>query len=237
MIGILVLLLLSWALLRWRDMPFTALGIDKPRRRTVEFAAGFAFLGAVQAVRLLGWAALGEFRWEPVPGYGLVELSVVMYPLLKSVLFEELLFRGALLVLAIRALGEFRGIALNAVAFGVYHWFSYGILGQVMPMVWVFTLTASAGLLFAAAFARSGSIILPIGLHLGTNTITAAVFSQGPWGTQWLEPVPAPSDTSVVAMLGLNLLWPIGCSLLAVAALYRLYPRSSVAPSRRPPRS
>ncbi len=51
---------------------------------------------------------------------------------INSVLFEELLFRGYLLYKAIEWLGARKGCFLSAIAFGVYHWFSYGVIGNVI---------------------------------------------------------------------------------------------------------
>src|SRR6185436_17430227 len=60
---------------------------------------------------------------------------------LKSVLFEELLFRGALLYIAIQRLGRKVACIISAVAFGIYHWFSYGVFGDPMQMIYIFIIT------------------------------------------------------------------------------------------------
>jgi membrane protease YdiL (CAAX protease family) len=108
------------------------------------------------------------------------------YWTLKSVIFEELVFRGILLVLAIRFLGKYPACLLLAIIFGVYHWFSYGVLGNIIPMIHVFVITGVAGFMFAYAFAKTGSLYLPVALHLGWNLVTIIVFSEGPIGNQLL---------------------------------------------------
>jgi membrane protease YdiL (CAAX protease family) len=53
---------------------------------------------------------------------------------LDSVVHEELLFRGCLLYRAVRWLGPWRAVWLDAAAFGIHHWFSDGVLGQPVAM-------------------------------------------------------------------------------------------------------
>jgi hypothetical protein len=53
-------------------------------------------------------------------------------------------------------------------------------------MVIVFLMTAIVGLSWAFAFAKTGSLYLPIGLHFGWNYIQTVVFSNGYYGQQIL---------------------------------------------------
>ncbi len=103
---------------------------------------------------------------------------------IKSVLFEELIFRGALLFIVIRKIGEVKACFLSAVCFGIYHWFSFGAFGNPVQMVFIFFMTGIAGLAFAFAFAKTKSLYFPIGLHLGWNLCTNILFSNGPMGQQ-----------------------------------------------------
>ncbi len=99
-----------------------------------------------------------------------------------SVLFEELIFRGALLYIAIKKLGVAKACIISAVGFGVYHWFSYNVFGNPLMMVIIFLMTATVGLSWAFAFAKTGSLYLPTGLHLGWNLFSTVVFSNGIFG-------------------------------------------------------
>lgn len=98
----------------------------------------------------------------------------------KSVLTEELLFRGALLFILIERIGARNGIIISAVAFGIYHWFSFGIFGNIVPMFFVFIGTGLMGYAWALAFSKTKSIFLPLGLHLGWNFTFNTIFSKGP---------------------------------------------------------
>ncbi len=71
---------------------------------------------------------------------------------------------------------------ISAIAFGIYHWFSFGIFGSVIPMFFVFIGTGLMGYAWALAFSKTNSIFMPIGLHLGWNFTFNTFFSKGPLG-------------------------------------------------------
>lgn len=187
MIGILVELLASWLLLWIYDRKSLAvLGFGFSKNRLYNFSFGFLISSVCCAVYFLAIIKLSKSTLtfnENFDGKQFLESS---WWTLKSVLFEELVFRGALLYIAIQKLRIRLACIVSAIAFGIYHWFSYGIFGQPIQMMYVFILTGIAGLMFAYAFAKTKSLYLPIGLHLGWNLITIVVFSQGPLGHQLL---------------------------------------------------
>lgn len=72
---------------------------------------------------------------------------------------------------------------VSAIAFGMYHWFSYEMFGRgVIPMTHVFLLTSAGGWMFAYTFAKTRSILAPLGLHFGWIVMSIVVFSAGPLG-------------------------------------------------------
>jgi Type II CAAX prenyl endopeptidase Rce1-like len=75
-----------------------------------------------------------------------------------------------------------KSILISAIAFGIDHWFSYGVLVNVMTMILVFIGTGLMGYAWAWAFSKTKSILLPFGLHLGWNFIYNTVFWKGPFG-------------------------------------------------------
>ncbi|MFD1079714.1 CPBP family intramembrane glutamic endopeptidase, partial [Longispora fulva] len=95
-------------------------------------------------------------------------------------------FRGALLYMAIHILGKRNAMWLSAIVFGIFHWFSYNIFGDIVQMIYVFLLTGVSGYVFAYAYTETGSLYLPIGLHFGWNLLSIVIFSQGPLGEQLL---------------------------------------------------
>lgn len=221
MIG-LILVGISWALLRAEGRGLAVLGFDQPRRRLREFALGFVVLGAFAAVQQLGYSLSTGDAFVVNPK---LEVSAWLDGLrftVNSVLYEELLFRGYLLYQAIRWLGATRAVLLDAAAFGVYHWFSYGVIGDPVTMAFVFVLTGMYGLMWAQAFAATGSVAAPIGLHFGWNAVSYLGFSAGPLvGAGLLAPA------SGVAQLQAGG-WPwlalsVGLPLLATLVVLRYF--------------
>lgn len=186
MLGIIVELLLSWILL-WllQKQSLTVLGIFPTRRRIRALILGFVFAGMINAVYHIAtaWAVRDPWQWSA--GFTVRHFFSGFWWVLKSVLFEELLFRGALLYLLIKYIGAHKACWMAAIAFGIYHWFSYGAFGNPARMAIVFLITGLAGLMYAYAFSRTGSLYLPVALHLGWNLVNIVVFSNGPLGRQW----------------------------------------------------
>lgn len=183
MIGILVTLAISWILLYlFEKKSILSLGFLPITKRLKQLMIGFLITAilcfSVQSLEALLKSSnivlneklnasqfLSMFWWD-----------------LKSVLTEELVFRGALLFILIRRFGSERGILVSAIAFGVYHWFSFGIFGNLIPMLFVFIGTGLMGYAWALAFSKTQSVFMPLGLHLGWNFTFNTVFSKGPLG-------------------------------------------------------
>ncbi|MEM9313269.1 MAG: CPBP family intramembrane glutamic endopeptidase [Pseudomonadota bacterium] len=198
MLGFIVALFLSWLLLKFTVRePVTVLGIIPNPRRMLEFLVGLGFLAAVGLINFLWQAHFKEISYQPNPNYGLGEMLRGAYVILKGVVFEEVAFRGALLYLLIRYLGIVKACLLSSLVFGVYHWFSYEVLGErLILMIYILLVTGAGGWMFAFAFAKTRSMFAGTGLHLGWNLVAAIVFSAGPVGDQWLLPQGDPVQTS-----------------------------------------
>lgn len=96
---------------------------------------------------------------------------------LKGVFLEELIFRGLLFYLLIEKIGFKKAIWISSVAFGIYHWFSYGLMGQPVKMLITLISTGSVGYVLGAAFHYSKNLYLPIALHFGYNFSKMILFS------------------------------------------------------------
>ncbi|MFT4576542.1 MAG: membrane protease YdiL (CAAX protease family) [Polaribacter sp.] len=183
MIGILIAIAISWLLLYLIEKKnILALRLLPKTKRLKQFSTGFLITAMLCVLvqylesylksstwilneNLTSGIALKSFWWD-----------------FKSVLTEELIFRGALLYILIEKIGSRKSILISAIAFGIYHWFSYGVLGNLMAMILVFIGTGLMGYAWAWAFSKTKSMMLPFGLHLGWNFIYNTVFSKGPLG-------------------------------------------------------
>jgi uncharacterized protein len=187
MIGVLVQLAISWLIVYFIEKKHLGvLGLKPNRTRLIDF---FLFLLLAGACCSLGFVLKMIFLdqyWQVNPEITLKLIAEGIWWNINSVLFEELIFRGVLLFIAIQRLGERNGILLSGIAFGIYHWFSFNAFGNIPNMIFIFVYTGVMGLVFAYAFAKSGSLYIPVAIHLGWNVVQQVVFSTGPIGDQLL---------------------------------------------------
>lgn len=186
MAGILVQLALSWLLL-WlvEKKDLAVLGLWPLPARLWQGLAGLLVAAACCTLYYMGYVTGLPNRWAVNEAFTTSMLAGSAWYTLKSVLFEELLFRGALLYLLLQRLKALYACLISAIAFGVYHWFTMGF-GNPLHMLLIFITTGIWGFMLAMAYARTRSLYLPIGLHLGWNFVNMVIFSQGPLGPQYL---------------------------------------------------
>ena len=147
----------------------------------------------------------------------------------KSVLFEEFIFRGILFYILIKKIGTTRAILISGIAFGIYHWFSHELWGNPQQMAMEFVATGSMGLVLAYGYAKSFSLYIPIAIHLGWNIIQMVVFSGNTIGNQLLvEVMPRPVVTISYFSYFTMLLLPLLSCLLINAWLLRKYKQVQV---------
>lgn len=183
MLGILAAIAISWLLLYVIEKKsILALGLLPVDERLKQFLIGFLITGILCLLVQYLESYLKSSSWvlnENITG-GTILRS--FWWDLKSVLTEELIFRGAILYILIQKIGPQKSILISAIAFGIYHWFSYGVIGNLIAMVLVFIGTGLMGYAWAWAFSKTKSIMLPLGLHLGWNFIHNTIFSKGSLG-------------------------------------------------------
>ena len=179
MIGIIVQLAISWLLI-WivEKKNLSVLGFRPTKQRALDFGLFFIITATCAASGFLIRMYFGE-RWELNPVFTLKLLAEGLWYNIKSVLFEELIFRGVIFYILIKRLGIIKAIIISSVAFGIYHWFSFGLIGDVKQMIIVFIITGVAGLLYAYGYAKTFSLYIPSAIHLGWNFTRNFIFSDG----------------------------------------------------------
>ncbi|MFC3194696.1 CPBP family intramembrane glutamic endopeptidase [Marinicella sediminis] len=226
MLGAVVTVLISWALLRWlTGESLNALGLSPSKQRLKELLFGLLFMAMIAVINFTWQAHFKTISYQLNPDYGLMKFLGGSLWVFNAVLFEELVFRGCLLLLLIRYLGIIRACLLSSVAFGIYHWFSYELFGsRLILLIYIFLVTGAGGWMFAYAFAKTKSLYAPVGLHLGWNMVTAMVFSAGPIGHQLLIPHGETAYSSEWVTLLFFALQTIVAPGLVTWYLYRIYP-------------
>lgn len=237
MLGILVELAISWLILRIvekKNLGVLGFYPSVPRMKTV-----FLFFLVAMACCLIGVFLRLLFFKEQYQVNPLLDPLLVWKGFwwnLKSVLYEELIFRGALLYILIRRWGRREGIIVSAVAFGIYHWFSQELFGNMPAMIFIFLVSGIMGLILAYAYVKTSSIYAATGFHLGWNFTYGFLFSKGPIGNGVfvLTPTQPVVTISYVSYYAVTLL-PIILSFLSSYLLVRRWrPFTSFSPVEAP---
>ncbi len=168
------LLVASFVMMRAAEgKPFAALGFPGGREARVDFAKGAAIGGGFIAALVVVQTLLGWLR--PVPDSGtvvgwLAQFGSLALALTIAAAVEELLLRGYPFQVLVEGAGVVLAVILTSGVFAAIH------LNN--PEVdWVALLNIGlAGVLFAAAYLRTRSLWVPIGMHWGWNFVMVALF-------------------------------------------------------------
>ena len=183
MIGILVILIISYLLLRFfAKENLLVLGVLPIGKRLKQFGIGFLLAGSLCAIMQILDAGFKGAQYQLNPQINIQRVFSAFFWDFKSVLTEELIFRGAILFLLIKRFDVQKAILISAAVFGVYHWFSVNVLGSLISLALIFLGTGLMGYVWALAYAKTESIMLPLGFHLGWNFVVNTIFSKGPLG-------------------------------------------------------
>jgi membrane protease YdiL (CAAX protease family) len=184
------LLALTWIALQLERRPLASVGLELDRRWGREFLAGvlagaaiiLATAGAVHLVSGCHWVR------SPKAGPGLLAAGAWLY--LAVAASEELLYRGYLFQRLVRGLGPGPALALGALLFAAMHGGNPGMAGATGARAGL--NLALAAVLLGLCRLRTGSLALPIGLHLGWNWTQGTLLGfgvSGLPGAGWWAPV------------------------------------------------
>jgi membrane protease YdiL (CAAX protease family) len=183
MLGIIVQLSLSWLIIWFFEKGnLSFLGFYPTSKRVLDFFLFFLITAICCSSAFLMRMYFVKEQWIFNQSLTFSQTFEAVWWNIKSVLFEELIFRGVLFYILIRKLGPTKAILISAIAFGIYHWFSQSVFGNVTQMLITFLTTGIMGLVLAYAYAKTFSLYIPCAIHLGWNLTQGFVFSQGPIG-------------------------------------------------------
>jgi membrane protease YdiL (CAAX protease family) len=164
--------------------PFRSLGFSLGVRWFRE-----AFLGVILGAIIIILVAfllrgLGAFHWMPEPGRNLKSVFIGFSFFLAVAVNEETLFRGYSFQSLVGGIGAWPSMIIFAIIFALIHLGNPGISFAVTSLKWVTLLNiALAGILQGLCYLRSGSLALPIGVHLGWNWAQGSLLGFGVSGT------------------------------------------------------
>ena len=194
MLGILVQLLLSWFIIwLFEKGNLSFLGFYPTKKRLIGFVMFFIVTAICCSSDFFMRMLFARQQWELNPKLTANLVLTGIWWNVKSVLFEELIFRGVLFYILIKKLGHTKAIIISAIAFGMYHWFSHEVFGNPVQMAITFIVTGTMGLVYAYSYTKTFSLYYPIAIHLGWNVTSSVIFSKGILGDQLftqVKPVP-----------------------------------------------
>ena len=179
-----------------------------PRRRVGEFFQGLIISIVLCIFTQILLSQLDGRTWHLSKDISIGKTTFSLLYDFNSVVSEELLFRGIILFVLIKYLKTAPAMLVSATVFGIYHWFTLGVWGNLATMALVFVVTGLMGYVFAAAYVKTKSIILPVGIHVGWNWVNNTMFSNGPNGIQVLE------ADKAAPLVGLNAIFSVSLYLI-----------------------
>ena len=191
MLGLLVIIVVSWVLLHFIEKKnIEVLGIVPTGKRVIQFVIGMVFIMLVTLLNIYVETLVLKVDWEMQSSINYQSIFDAFVYHIRSALTEDLVFRGALLYILISRLGAKWGILISALCFGVYHVFSYGMTeAKIIPILYVVLVTGFTGYVWAYTFHKTKSIMLALGFHLGVNLMNAFFFESQPYGGLIFEAV------------------------------------------------
>ncbi len=194
MLGIIVQLFISWIIIWFFEKGnLGVFGFYPTKKRLLGFTLFFIVTALCCCSDFFMRMLFARQQWELNPKLTANLILTGLWWNIKSVLFEELIFRGVLFYILIKKLGPAKAIIISAIVFGIYHWFSHEVIGKPVQMLITFLTTGAMGLVYAYGYAKTFSLYIPIAIHLGWNLIRSVVFSETVIGEQLLvqvKPVP-----------------------------------------------
>lgn len=183
MLGLLVIIVISWGLLYFIESEHIGvLGIIPNKKRVLQFFIGWIIMTLIVLLNIYISTIIQDVKWTSnTVNYTSIFNAFVYH--IKSALTEDLVFRGALLYILIQRIGTTKAIVLSAIVFGAYHWFSYGILNErIILLFYVFLITGLTGYVWAYTFHKTNSILMPLGFHLAYNLTMSFFYESQPYG-------------------------------------------------------
>ncbi len=184
MLGLLVIIIVSWMLLHFIEKKnIEALGIIPKPKRLIQFLVGMLFMTLINLLMIYIESFVLNVEWKLKDdiNYKLIFESFIYH--LRSALTEDLIFRGAILYILMRKIGAKWAILTSAILFGIYHVFSYGMIeDKIISVIYVVLITGFTGYVWAYTFYKTKSIMLALGFHLGYNLLMTLFYESVPFG-------------------------------------------------------
>ena len=184
MLGLLVIIVVSWVLLHFIEKKGMAvLGIIPNGKRSIQFLIGFTIVILISLLTIYIESIVLKVDWEVKSNISYKNIFNSFIYHIRSALTEDLVFRGAILYILIQRIGAKKALVLSATVFGAYHVFSYGMTqANIIPILYVILITGFTGYVWAYTFHKTKSVLMALGFHLGHNLLMTLFYESAPYG-------------------------------------------------------
>lgn len=107
-----------------------------------------------------------QISYNPAADYLVIAAGILFF--IAGVMNEELIFRGYCFEQTVNRYGVIAANVVFALLYLVWHWFAWDAWGNYGLMLSAITVCIGH-FLFATSYLRSGTLLLPFGIHLGNN--------------------------------------------------------------------
>jgi uncharacterized protein len=186
---VLALLLVTWICTRLRREPLASVGLAINGRWLRQVLIGGVVGTAMMLIVVSLIYASGGVSFAINPARSMNALVAGAVTFACVAVMEEMLFRGFIFQRLLDGIGVAGAQVLMAVLFALAHSGNPNMEGATL--FWATLDTALGALLLGFAYLRTGSLALPIGLHLGWNWAQGALLGFDVSGfdqTGWLVP-------------------------------------------------
>lgn len=218
--------------LRLEGRPFSSLGF-RPGGRWILECLGGAFGGCLlMLLTALIVRGLGGFHWERATDVGVRHLLGAAWLFLGVGFNEEIIARGYPFQRLVQGAGPWVGQLVFAALFALGHWNNPGMAGATKA--WATLNIGLAAILLGFCYLRTGSLALPIGVHLGWNWAQGSLLGFGVSGTTdikglWTPVFHGRPEWLTGGAFGLEASLP--CTLICGVAILGLWRWKGMTPS------
>lgn len=188
-LSVILILAVTWLCCWLRKESLSKAGIEFNFRAFRLLQAGLLF-GLIQMAIIVAvmWIT-GSVSFELNINRSLDVLLVGFYVFLFAAIMEEMLFRGFLFQRLMDGIGIWPAQIGMALLFAIGHWSNPEMEGPTL--IWASIDIGLGAILWGLALIRTGSLALPIGMHLGWNWSQGNLFGfavSGHGHEGWLQP-------------------------------------------------
>jgi membrane protease YdiL (CAAX protease family) len=153
--------------LHFENESFKRLGLKLNRRFIVQFGIGLVCGAVLLGITAVVVWSLGGYHLVRGPRVDPILLFGSTWLLFVSAAFEEIVFRGYLFQRSVRGIGVMPAQVIFATLFVLAHLGAPGLSGaaMILPSSTIFL----AAMMLGFCYLRTGSLALPIGVHMGWN--------------------------------------------------------------------